>query len=129
VGLVGEDFEDFSDQFGLLVFEFDHVIGDLDVFERHYIHEDFVQILQLFNLRFCGVVAHVVRVVSALRFIRDEIVVDTDLGHSVGRGHAHTALTSKRPEGVRVALVLVDREEQVGVARRQLNLQLVVFVF
>ncbi len=129
MGLVGEDFEDFSDQFGLLVLKFDHVVGDLDVFERHYVHEDFVQVLQLLDLGLGGVVAHVVRVVSALGFIRDEIVVDTDLGHGVGRSHAHTALTSERPEGVRVALVLVDREEQIGVTRRQLNLELVVFVF
>ena len=33
VGLVCEDFEDFSDEFGLLVLEFDHVVGYLDVFE------------------------------------------------------------------------------------------------
>ena len=83
----------------------------------------------MLDLGFGGVVAHVVWVVSAFGLIRDEIVIDADLGHDVSRGHAHTALTSERPEGVRVARVLVDREEQIGVARRQLNLQLVVFVF
>ncbi len=39
---VGNDFKNFSNKFGLLIFEFNHIVGDQNILERDNIHEDFI---------------------------------------------------------------------------------------
>ncbi len=66
--------------------------------------------------------------VASLRLVGDEIVVNTHLRDSVRRYYTDAALLAKWPERVNVGGVLIYREEQVGVARGQLDLDLVLLV-
>lgn len=76
---VGNYLEHFPYDFGLLILEFDHAVGNHYVFEGDNVHENFIQVLELLDFGSCRVVTDVIWMVATFWLIRDEILIYTNL--------------------------------------------------